>query len=118
MLESLNDNYSIVLTADVPKVARVAGRGIILLASKSGRPIYPVGMATRRRIEFDTWDRSTVGLPFSRTAVVVGEAVRVSPDADEAAQEAARLRLQSELDAVTARAYAIVDGTTGGAPRG
>jgi hypothetical protein len=38
----------IVLTADVPKVARVAGLGIVTLAKHSGCPIIPVAMATSR----------------------------------------------------------------------
>src|SRR5262249_5047027 len=35
---------------DVPKVSRVAGLGIIKLASATGRPIFPVALATSRRI--------------------------------------------------------------------
>ena len=47
------------MTADVPKVARVAGLGIVKLAQMSGRPIYPIAIATRRRIVLDNWDRTT-----------------------------------------------------------
>src|SRR6202044_4000136 len=39
MLESLEKGWNMALTADVPKVSRVAGRGIIKLAQESGRPI-------------------------------------------------------------------------------
>lgn len=109
MLGALQDGYNMVLTADVPKVARVAGLGIIKLAAASGRPIYPVAVATSRRIEMDTWDHSAINLPFSRGCVVLGEPIRVSSDADEATLEAARLRLQAELDDATKRAYAHVD---------
>src|SRR5690242_6718040 len=42
MLQALTDGYSVALTADVPKVSRVAGPGIVRLARDSGRPIYPV----------------------------------------------------------------------------
>ena len=51
MLDALEEGYSLALTADVPKVARVAGRGIVKLARMSGRPILPVAVATSRRIE-------------------------------------------------------------------
>jgi lysophospholipid acyltransferase (LPLAT)-like uncharacterized protein len=54
MLEALEDGYNIALTADVPKVARVVGMGIVKLAQHSGRPIYPVAIATSRRKELDT----------------------------------------------------------------
>ena len=40
MLDALADGYSVALSADVPKVSRVAGLGIIKLAQMSGRPIY------------------------------------------------------------------------------
>lgn len=109
MLNALQDGDNVVLTADVPKVARVAGLGIVKLAAASGRPIYPVAVATSRRIELDNWDRSALNLPFSRGSVAFGEPVRVSADADDAALEAARLRLQAELDDATRRAYAHVD---------
>jgi lysophospholipid acyltransferase (LPLAT)-like uncharacterized protein len=109
MLEALADGYIMALTADVPKIARVAGLGIIKLAQASGRPIYPVAMATSRRYELSNWDRSVINLPFGRCALVVGEPIRVAADADAAASEAARRALEQALNGVTDRAYAIVD---------
>ena len=88
---------------------RVAGIGIIKLASASGRPIYPLAMATRRRIELNTWDRTSVHLPFTCGAGVVGQPVRVPPNADPDVLESARLALQASLDGATARAYALAD---------
>ena len=46
MLEALKQGYNVALTADVPKVSRVAGLGVVKLAQHSGRPIYPVAIAT------------------------------------------------------------------------
>jgi lysophospholipid acyltransferase (LPLAT)-like uncharacterized protein len=109
MLEALADGYSIALSADVPKVARSAGLGIIKLAQASGRPIYPIALATSRRIVFDNWDRTTVNLPFSRGAGVSPEPLRVAPDADAAALEAARSLLEERLNDATQRAYEMVD---------
>src|SRR5512135_2859615 len=42
MLEALGQGWNVALTADVPKVSRVAGMGVVKLAQHSGRPIYPV----------------------------------------------------------------------------
>ena len=109
MVEALRDGCSIALSADVPKVARVAGLGIIKLAQASGRPIYPVAIATRRRIVLDNWDRTTVNLPFGRGAGVAAEPLRVPADADAAAIEAARRLLEHRLNAATRRAYELVD---------
>jgi lysophospholipid acyltransferase (LPLAT)-like uncharacterized protein len=107
MLAALKDNCNIGLTADVPKVSRVVGRGIIMLARESGRPIFPVGIATRHRIRLNNWDRSCINLPFSRGALVVGEPILVDGNADDAELERARARLGAALDAVTARADAL-----------
>jgi lysophospholipid acyltransferase (LPLAT)-like uncharacterized protein len=115
MLDSLAEGHSIALSADVPKVARVAGLGIIKLAQASGRPIYPSAIATSRRIVINNWDRTTVNLPFGSGAGVAAEPLSVPSDPDEAALEAARRLLEERLNAATRRAYDIVDRTGGGA---
>ena len=117
MLTALAEGYNIALTADVPKITRVVGLGVIKLASQSERPIYPLAVATRRRVELNTWDRTVINLPFSRAAAVVGEPVRVTVDADGSTLESERRALQASLDAATARAYAIVDRVHGNGRR-
>lgn len=42
MVRALREDISVSMTADVPKVSRVAGLGVIKLAQISGRPILPV----------------------------------------------------------------------------
>ena len=116
MLEALAQGVNIAMTADVPKVARVAGLGIVKLAQYSGRPIYAGALATQHRIELDTWDRSAFNLPFGRSALVGRGPIYVAADADDAALEAARREVESSLNAVTARAYEIVDGKGGPPP--
>jgi len=111
MLEALAEGYNIAMTADVPKVARIVGLGAIKLAQHSGRPIYPVAIASHRRIELDNWDHSAINLPFSRMGMVAGEPIYVPADADDAALEAVRQRVESELNRVTAHAYEIADRT-------
>jgi lysophospholipid acyltransferase (LPLAT)-like uncharacterized protein len=109
MLTALEDDWSMALTADIPKVSRVAGIGVVKLAQASGRPIYPVAVATSGRITLTTWDRSVINLPFSRGAIVAGEPIRVAFATDAAGLEAARGIVEERLNAATERAYAIVD---------
>ena len=109
MLAALDEGYNIAMTADVPKVSRIAGMGVVKLAQYSGRPIYPVAMASSRRLELDSWDRAAVNLPFSRMGMVGGEPIFVPRASDDAALEGLRQKVENELNRVTARAYAIAD---------
>jgi len=109
MVDALNEGWNVALTADVPKVSRVAGLGVIKLAQLSGRPIYPVAMASSRRKVLDNWDRTAINLPFSRISLVAAEGITVPPDADDAALESARQMVEKELNRITARAYEIAD---------
>jgi lysophospholipid acyltransferase (LPLAT)-like uncharacterized protein len=109
MLDALAEGWNVALTADIPKVSRVAGSGIVTLARHSGRPIYPVAVTTSRRIELNNWDRSEVSLPFGRFVIVVGDPISVASDADEAELECARRMVEAELNRVTARARMIAD---------
>src|SRR5271168_1411036 len=109
MLDALAEGCSMALSADVPKIARVAGLGIIKLAQASGRPIYPSAIATSRRVVLDNWDRTSINLPFGRGAGVSAEPIVVPPDADADALEKARQLLEDRLNAATRRAYEIVD---------
>jgi hypothetical protein len=102
----------------VPKVARVAGLGIVKIAQVSGRPIYPVAIATRRRVVLSNWDRTTINLPFGRGAAVAGAPIDVPRDADSVTLELARRAVEEALNAATSLAYEIVDGTDPGGARG
>jgi 3-deoxy-D-manno-octulosonic-acid transferase len=107
-VRALNSGSSIVITADVPPgPARRAGPGIVMLARLSGRPIIPTAVATSRFIALNTWSRMTINLPFSKLAYVAGDPIRVAPDADREALEAASAELERSLNAVTARAYEL-----------
>jgi lysophospholipid acyltransferase (LPLAT)-like uncharacterized protein len=109
MLEALEQGWNVALTADVPKVSRVAGLGVVKLAQHSGRPIYPVAIASQRRIELANWDKSAVNLPGGRLALVAAEAIFAPRDADDAALEGVRQQVERELNRITARAYEIAD---------
>jgi lysophospholipid acyltransferase (LPLAT)-like uncharacterized protein len=109
MLTTLAEGCSVALTADVPKIARVAGTGIIKLAQLSGRPILPAALVTSRRKVLDNWDRTAINLPFSRLAMVAGETVTVPGEADGATLERCRVSLETSLNRATARAYELAD---------
>lgn len=106
MMQALADGYNMALTADVPKVSRRAGLGIVKLAKLTQRPVYPVAVVTSRRWQLRNWDRTTINLPFGRMAIVTTDPIVVPTDADD---EHYRLMIQERLDWVHERGYAIVD---------
>jgi lysophospholipid acyltransferase (LPLAT)-like uncharacterized protein len=108
MLQVLEDGCNMATTADVPKVSRVAGRGVIMLARESGRPIFPFALATSRFRRLNNWDRSVIHLPFGRGAMVAGDPIYVPRDATDEDIERFRQQLETDLRDVTRRAYATV----------
>src|SRR3984893_3877757 len=90
ILATLAQGCSVTLTADVPKVTRIAGLGIVRLAAISGRPIYLVAIATRNRITLNNWDRTEINLPFGRGGIVGRGPFRVAGGADDETLEGAR----------------------------
>ena len=107
MLRVLRRGESVVMTADVPKVSRVAGLGIVTVAKHAGCPIIPLAMATSRFRRLSNWDRTCINLPFGCLTAVRGEPIYVARDADDAALEAARRAVEDSLNTATARAYAL-----------
>ena len=107
MIATLEQGINIALTADVPKISRVAGLGVVTLARYSGRPIYPIAIATSRRVTAPSWDKASVDLPFGKGGAVAGDPIRVSKDADEHELEVARKLVQARLNEVTMRAEAL-----------
>jgi len=114
MVQALEEGWNIATTADVPKRARVAGLGVIMLARDSGRPILPFAMVTSRYIRLKNWDSTTINLPFGRGAVVGIDAVEVPPDADAETMEKLRLQVETDLNEATRLAYARVGRPEGG----
>jgi lysophospholipid acyltransferase (LPLAT)-like uncharacterized protein len=108
MVQALAEGWNVATTADVPKRARVAGLGVVMLARESGRPILPFAMVTSRYIRLKNWDSSTINLPFGRGAVVGIDAVEVPPDADAETMERLRLQVETYLNEATRLAYAKV----------
>ena len=88
----------------------LAGLGIVKLAQHSGRAIYPLSLTTSRRKELNNWDRTAINLPFGRMYGVIGEPIRVPRDADDVTLEAARLKVEQELNAASARAKLLAAG--------
>lgn len=97
------------LTPDGPRGPRMrAGPGFISVARIARVPIIPLTMSSSRAILLGSWDRFMVPLPFARGVFIWGEPIEVPADADDAALEALRIRLEDEVTALQDRADRMV----------
>lgn len=110
--KALDGGNNVAMIADIPHgTPREAGLGIVTLAKISGRPVVPLAVATsRRKVLEKSWDKTTINLPFGRMALLLGDPIVVPADAADAEMEAKRREITDALNAVTARAYAMLDG--------
>lgn len=108
MLKVLGRGECIGITPDGPRGPRMrASDGIVSIARLAGVPIVPATFAVTRRHLLDSWDRFVIAWPFARGVLVWGEPITVARDADDAAQEEARRRVEAALTAITAEADAL-----------
>jgi 3-deoxy-D-manno-octulosonic-acid transferase len=108
LIASLREGFSIALTGDIPPgPARKCGVGIVLISSRSGRPIIPFAVASSRYRSVNSWSRMTINLPFSTIGIAMGEPIQVPREASPAVLETYRKRVEAALNEVTAKAYGL-----------
>src|SRR5690606_27359571 len=108
---AIDSGRNVAMIADIPHgTPRQAGLGIVTLARISGRPIVPVAIATsRRKVLERSWDKTTINLPFGRSALVLGEPIYVPANAGPEMMEEKRRDVTNALNRATAEAYRLVD---------
>lgn len=100
---------SVAITPDGPRGPRQRVQpGVAAIAALSGAPAMPYAYSTRWGLRMGSWDRFHVPLPFGRGAKVIGPLVPPPAESTAEALEAHRRALEAALNAVTARADALV----------
>jgi lysophospholipid acyltransferase (LPLAT)-like uncharacterized protein len=96
-------------TIDGPRgPARVAQPGAVWLAKATGHPVLPFHLEASRHWTLDSWDRTQIPKPFATVAIAMGEPFDVSPDADDAGIQAARVMLEQRLGELEKRAAQLL----------
>jgi lysophospholipid acyltransferase (LPLAT)-like uncharacterized protein len=91
-------------TIDGPKGPRYEAKmGAVLLAKKTGQPILPFTITTKRYWSAKSWDQFQVPMPFTRALVEIAPPIAVPANADEEILNAKRDELQSALDEINER---------------
>jgi len=96
---------------DGPKGPRgVIKPGLMLLAQRSGAPIFAVYAAARPRLRAPSWDRMEIPLPFARVHFRFAEPIVVPADLPPEEVESLRRDLEKQLADGLARMDAEVHG--------
>lgn len=93
------------MTPDGPRGPRRRVKlGLIVLASRTGLPIVPVGVGCGRALRARSWDRFALPLPWSAVDAIFAPPVHVPPRLDRAGLEQYRQVVESEMLRVTEKA--------------
>jgi lysophospholipid acyltransferase (LPLAT)-like uncharacterized protein len=96
-------------TVDGPRgPARLAQPGAVWLAKATGNPVLPFHLEADRHWTLNSWDRTQIPKPFATVGLVVDAPFTVSADADDAAIEDARKKLEARLHALEIRARELL----------
>jgi hypothetical protein len=89
LLRRVRRGSAAVIAADGPRGPRHSVKpGVLLLASRSGRPLVPVAAAAWPALALRTWDGFTIPLPFARLVAVFGAPLRDASPRDQASVSA------------------------------
>lgn len=104
-LRILKNGGGICITPDGPRgPAEIAQNGPVVMALRTGAPILPYAIVSAPRKRLDTWDGFRIPYPFSRGALVFGDAV-IPASGDD--RETLRQRLEDNLNAAMTRAETL-----------
>lgn len=96
--ELIDCKHDVGVTPDGPRGPRHdVKRGIVTIAQMSGYPIVPLTYHAEWKLEFKSWDRFQMPLPFSKCTFVVGHPIPVPQTVDEPTATALCNRLRDEL---------------------
>jgi len=110
MIKMVKKGYYTGLMADGSKgPARIAQKGIILVAKYSGAPVMPVITTGKPRIVFPSWDRTHFCLPFGTIVTAFGNPIYVSSKATREEIETARIELEKQLNILTERVEGVLN---------
>lgn len=94
----------VAFTLDGPRgPAEIAQPGAVWLSKVTGNPLLPFHAEAASAWTLKSWDRTQIPKPFTTVATALGEPLYVPRDADDAALDVWRMRLQDSLAGCRAR---------------
>jgi len=110
LIDRIREGHHVAITPDGPRGQRHKAKpGAVALAMHTGAAVVPAAFSAARNLRMRSWDGMMVPLPFSRAVYVIGEPFEVPPDLSDTEFERYRLRLEQELNKVTAEADRLME---------
>lgn len=72
--------------------------GTLYIAQQTGAYLLPMSFSAKRKIVFNSWDRFTLPIPFSKSVAIYGRPIKIAKDL--APDQLEQLRLQFEEDMI------------------
>tara|TARA_B100000686_G_scaffold324844_2_gene380915 strand:+ start:647 stop:1279 length:633 start_codon:yes stop_codon:yes gene_type:complete len=104
LIKILRKNQQVAVVADGSRGPRQkAQSGSIQLAARSGAEVIPMGFDAKFKIEFNSWDRFLLPLPFSRCFLSFGKPIKVSREDSQSFLETKQNELEETLNNLSFR---------------
>ena len=101
----LKNSKYIGITPDGPRGPnQKVSEGIIKIAKTAQVPIIPIGFASSKFKQLNSWDSFLVTKPFARCAFVWGNSISVPKNCNEIEIDAFKIRLENEINICTDKA--------------
>ena len=71
--------------------------GTLFIAQQSGAYLLPMCFSAKRKIQFNSWDRFVLPLPFSKCIAIYGPPINVPKDLSEEQLEQLRTKFQEDM---------------------
>ena len=71
--------------------------GTLYIAQQTGAYLLPMSFAAKRKIQFSSWDRFVLPLPFSKSVVIYGKPIQVPKDASQQQLEQLRKSFENAM---------------------
>ena len=79
-IKKIKEGVTVALAVDGPKgPVREIKPGIIKIAQKTGAPIVAMNWAYNNTIRLNSWDKTRIPLPFSKSVVHIGKPLSIDP---------------------------------------
>jgi lysophospholipid acyltransferase (LPLAT)-like uncharacterized protein len=88
------------LAVDAPRgPAGKVKMGIVILARETGQPVVPFAMWSSRHVQFNSWDKTILPLPFSSIVFAFEKPIRVPQGLEREDYENIRLEIENSISA-------------------